>query len=122
MGEDLTVDEFAALRQIAKLGAQKTRPSACVARNLKRLTGLKYVSHTNSRPVLTDKGKQTLFIQNCIDALRQLADNPQTALSADVATFLGRKGHVAGDASVGFSITEKGRECLNDINARAKAH
>lgn len=121
MGDDLTTDEFDALRQIAELGRQQSRPSACVARNVKRLTGLKYASYAkNGNLGLTDKGKQTLFIQGCIDSLRAVADNPQAMLKPDVATFLDKKGHIVALEPSGFEITQKGKECLADIDTRAK--
>ncbi|WP_293775460.1 hypothetical protein [uncultured Oxalicibacterium sp.] len=120
MGEELTLDEFSALKQIAAMGWQKTRPSACVARNIKRLTGLKYVSHTKGMPTLTEKGKQTLFLHQCVEALCQLDANASLPVPPDVATFLERKGHVSGNATDGFVITAKGKECLDDINSRAK--
>lgn len=120
MGGDLTKDEFDALEQI-RSGLTEGRPSACVARNTKRLAGLKYIEHAkNGRLSLTDKGKQTLFIKSCIDGLRAVADNPLAALKTDVATFLGKKGHVVARDAAGFEIRAKGRECLADIDANRK--
>ncbi len=119
MGNDLTTDEFDALRQIAQGGGSGGRPSACVSRNAKRLTGLKYIAHTrDGRLELTEKGRQVVFIQNCIDGLRAVAADPSTPLSRDVATFLGKKGHIAAGTETAFEITQKGRECLADIDAR----
>jgi len=121
MGDDLSTDEFDALRQIAESGRQQVRPSACVARNTKRLTGLKYAAYAKDGSLgLTDKGKQTLFIQGCINSLRAIAGDPKTALKPDVATFLGKKGHIVAIEAGGFEITQKGTECLADIDARAK--
>lgn len=121
MGDDLSTDEFDALRQIADLGREQGRPSACVARNAKRLTGLKYAAYAkDGRLGLTDKGKQTLFIQGCIDSLRAVAGDPLAVLKPDVATFLGKKGHIVASDASGFDITQKGRECLADIDARAR--
>ena len=118
MGDDLTTDEFDALAQIAQSGRQG-RPSACIARNAKRLAGLKYVSHTrDGRLELTEKGRQTLFLRQCIDGLRAVAADPSTSLSREVETFLGRKGHIVAGATTGFEITQKGWECLADIDAR----
>jgi hypothetical protein len=121
MGGDLSIDEFDALEQI-RAGLKEGRPSACVARNTKRLTGLKYIEHAkNGRLSLTDKGKQTLFVKSCIDGLRAVADDPLATLKSDVATFLGKKGHVvAREGGTGFDITQKGRECLADIAANSK--
>lgn len=120
MGDDLTIDEMDALNQIGG-GLKEGRPSACVARNTKRLTGLKYIEHTKAGGlVLTDKGKQTLFVKRCIDGLRAISEDPKAILKSDVAIFLGRKGHViARSGDDGFDITQKGRECLADIDASA---
>lgn len=121
MGGDLSVDEFNALDEIVA-GVKQGRPSACVARNTKRLLGLKYIEYAKSgNLVLTDKGKQTLFIKSCINGLRAIANDPLAVLKSDVVTFLGKKGHIAAkEADDGFDITEKGRECLADIDARSK--
>tara|TARA_R110001599_G_scaffold64023_3_gene178663 strand:- start:239981 stop:240349 length:369 start_codon:yes stop_codon:yes gene_type:complete len=121
MGGDLSIDEFDALKQIAA-GLKEGRPSACVARNTKRLSGLKYIEFAKSgRISLTDKGKQTMFVKACIDGLRAVAVDPATPLKSDVATFLGKKGHVtAKEDGSGFEITAKGQECLQDIDANAK--
>lgn len=117
MNDVLTIDEFDALGQIAR-GLPAGRPSACVARNSKRLVGLKYIAHEkNGSFILTDKGKQTLFVKRCIDGLRTVASDPQAALANDVATFLGKKGHIVPNATTGgFDITQKGRESLADID------
>jgi hypothetical protein len=121
MGGDLTADEFDALNQIVA-GHKQGRPSACVARNTKRLTGLKYIAYAKDGSLgLTDKGKQTLFIKSCIEGLHAIAQDPQAVLKSDVATFLGKKGHIAAkDGAAGFDITQKGRECLVDIEANRK--
>ena len=118
MKTDLTTDEFDALQQIAQ-NRRGGKPSACVARNTKKLAGLKYIAQTrDGRLELTEKGRQTLFIQNCIDGLRALAADPSTRLAHDVAMFLGRKGHIAAEAGSQLSVTEKGVECLADIDRR----
>jgi hypothetical protein len=121
MGGDLTTDEFDALQQIVA-GIKHARPSACVARNTKRLTGLKYIAYAKDGSLgLTDKGKQTLFIKSCIEGLRAIANDPHAVLKSDVATFLGKKGHItAQEGSGGFDITQKGRECLVDIDSNSK--
>jgi predicted transcriptional regulator len=120
MGGDLTTDEFDALAQIVAGIKHGERPSACVARNTKRLLGLKYIEYAkNGQLALTDKGKQTLFIKSCINGLRAIAIDPATVLKSDVQTFLGKKGHIAAKDG-GYEITEKGRECLADIDARSK--
>jgi hypothetical protein len=118
MGNDLSIDELDALEQISK-GLKEGRPSACVARNSTRLNGLKYIEHAkNGMLSITDKGKQTLFIKRCIDGLRAVSANPHADLKSDVVTFLAKKGHiVAAEAEQGFDITQKGRECLADIDA-----
>ncbi len=114
----LTKDEYDALGQIRN-GPGQGRPSACVARNAKRLTGLKYVAYRkDGNLALTEKGEQTLFIKMCIDGLRAVSTDPLAALDADVATFLGKKGHIAANAATGgFDITQRGRESLADIDS-----
>lgn len=120
MQDRLTIDEFDALDQIGR-GARNERPSACVARNAKRLSGLKYVTYgKDGQLAVTEKGKQTLFIKNCIDGLRAISNDPLTTLDTDVAMFLGKKGHITPRASAGgFDITQRGRESLADIDSTA---
>jgi hypothetical protein len=115
----LTKDEFEALAQISR-AKKGERVSACVARNAKRLAGLKYIAYgKDGQLVLTEKGQQTLFIKRCIDGLRAVADDPLATLDADVAMFLSKKGHIAPRASAdGFDITQRGRESLADIDAQ----
>src|SRR4051794_16993197 len=109
MNDALTTDEYDALTQISK-GQQQGRPSACVARNTKRLAGLKFIAYErNGNLSLTDKGKQTLFVKNCIDGLRAVSANPLAPLSPEVLTFLNKKGHISPNAtSGGFDITQRG--------------
>lgn len=118
MNHRLTKDEFNALGQISKM-PKLARPSACVARNAKRLAGLKYFAYGKDGSLaLTEKGRQTLFVQNCIDGLRAVAADPLTRLTADVVTFLSKKGYISPTAaSGGFDITPRGQECLADIDA-----
>ncbi len=118
MQDALSNDEYDALAQVAagNLGA---RPSACVARNAKRLAGLKYVSYRkDGMLLLTDKGAQTLFIRQCIDGLRALIADPMAPLTPEVRTFLGKKGHVTVRPEGGFILTMRGRESLDDIEQR----
>jgi hypothetical protein len=128
MDDNLTKDEFDALAQIrqAKKGV---RPSACVARNTKKLIGLKYVAHNRDGTLsLTEKGQQTLFVKRCIDGLRAVANaaavaTAPAAIDADVASFLSRKGLItpkaAGD---GFDLTQRGRESLADIESQQNGY
>ena len=121
MSDRLTTDEFDALTQVGQ-GRKQERVSACVARNTKRLVGLKYMAFgKDNQLALTEKGQQTLFLRRCIIALRALStlstDTP-ARLDADVATFLIRKGHIAAGATPEqFTITQRGRESLADIDA-----
>jgi hypothetical protein len=118
--DSLTKDEFEALDQIRR-AKKLERVSACVARNTKRLAGLKYVTQgRDGQLALTEKGQQTLFFKRCIDGLRAVANDPLTKLDTDVATFLNRKGHITPNASsAGLELTQRGRESLADINARS---
>ncbi|AIY42530.1 hypothetical protein LT85_3372 [Collimonas arenae] len=120
MNDGLTKDEFDALGQIGKT-PQRGRVSACIARNTKRLIGLKYIAYEKDGTLaLTEKGQQTLFIKNCIEGLRAVASDSSSKLTADVASFLGKKGHIsARPAGDGFDITDKGRESLADIDSSA---
>jgi len=123
MDDSLTKDEFEALAQIRR-AKKGERPSACVARNAKRLIGLKYVSAgKDGTYALTEKGQQTLFVKRCVDGLRAVANVATAApeaIDADVATFLCRKGLIAPKASAeGFDLTERGRESLADMDARS---
>ncbi len=120
MNDALTADEYDALGQIGK-GQKQGRASACVARNAKRLSGLKYIAYAKDGSLsLSEKGQQVLFIRNCIDGLRAVSIDPLAPLAKDVATFLGKKGHIAADAaSGGYAITRKGLESLADIDTSA---
>lgn len=120
MNDSLTLDQFEALLQISR-AKKHERESACVARNVKTLTGLKYIKYEkDGQHKLTEKGQQILFVKRCIDGLRTVAADPLAPLDADVATFLSKKGHIAPNAaSTGFDITQRGRESLADIDAAA---
>jgi hypothetical protein len=118
--DSLTIDQLDALVQISQSGKHE-RPSACVARNTKTLTGLKYISYgKDGRIALTEKGRQTMFVKRCIDGLRAVANDALAPLDADVITFLRKKGHVMPREDLrGFDITQRGRESLADIDSTA---
>ena len=119
MDDGLTTDEYDALGQIAK-GQKSARLSACVARNAKRLSGLKLAAYGKDGSLsLTEKGTQTLFIKNCIDGLRAVSTDPHATLESVVVTFLRKKGHIDELAEGGgLVLTERGRETLADIDAQ----
>lgn len=118
--EKLTTDEYDALGHIER-GAKHDRVNACVGRNAKRLSGLKMIEYARDGKVaLTEKGRQVLFLRRCILSLRALAADPQAAVDADVALFLGKKSHIAPLEGGGHSVTDKGRESLADIDAQDK--
>ena len=118
--EKLTTDEYDALGHVLR-GAPHDRINACVGRNAKRLSGLKLLQYAkDGRLTLTDKGQQTLFLRRCISGLRAVAADPAAPLDADVATFLGKKSHIAPREAGGSDITDKGRESLADIDAQEK--
>lgn len=120
MDDRLTTDEYDALQQISK-AVRGERPSACIARNSKKLNGLKFISHAkDGQLTLTDKGQQTLFLKQCINGLRAVGTNPAVELSADVAQFLAKKGHVVRAEDGQFSLTQRGLESLADIDATAR--
>ncbi|MEC5160427.1 MULTISPECIES: hypothetical protein [unclassified Janthinobacterium] len=114
--EKLTTDEYDALEQVAA-GIKTERVSACVARNTKRLSGLKLLSFRgDGRLSITDKAQQLLFVRRCINGLRAIAADPLAPLEKDVAYFLGKKAHIiAREAGAGYDISDKGRESLVDI-------
>ncbi|MBC7414912.1 MAG: hypothetical protein H7327_08270 [Herminiimonas sp.] len=120
MNDELSNDEFDALRQIGA-GHQPGRQSACVARNTKRLAGLKYISYSKDGSLsVTDKARTMLFIRDCIDGLRAVAGDAMAPLGNDVKTFLGKKGHIVPRAEGGgFELTVRGRESLADIDKSA---
>ena len=121
MNDNLTLDEYEALAQITKIKPGE-RVSACVARNTKRLTGLKYATYgRQNQLMLTEKGQQTLFIKRCIDGLRAVATDPLAPLDAGVVTFLSKKGHIVPrEGAAGFQITQRGSESLADIESKTR--
>jgi len=115
--EKLTTDEYDALEQVAR-GIKTERPSACVARNAKRLSGLKLLSYArDGRLSITEKAQQLLFVRRCIMGLRAVAADPLAKLYTDVAYFLGKKAHILARADgQGHDISDKGRDSLADID------
>jgi hypothetical protein len=122
MSDDLTRDEFDALGQVSRR-EHRGRPSACVARNAKRLTGIKLMEYgRDGQLALTEKGKQTLFIYRCIETLRALAADSNAVVDADVAVFLSRKGHIVEQPDTkAYEITQRGRESIADIDTQAQS-
>jgi hypothetical protein len=120
MNQKLSIDEIDALEQVSTNG-RAARPSACVARNSKRLIGIKLMSHRRDGGFeLTENGRQVLFIQQCIRALKALSD-PQTSadpIDQAVTGFLGKKGHIQRNAETNaWELSQRGQECLTDILA-----
>lgn len=120
MDDRLTTDEYDALEQIRK-AIRGERPSACIARNSKKLNGLKFISHAkDGHLTLTDKGQQTLFLKQCIDTLRAIESDASTSARTDVTQFLLKKGHIESSDNGSFVLTVRGRESLADIDATAR--
>lgn len=119
MTKDLTIDEFNALEEISK-SSKHAKASPCVGRNTKKLSGLKYISIARDGSLsVTEKGQQALFSKYCITGLRAIASGEDGTLDSAVAIFLARKSYIAERANgAGFDITERGRECLADIDAQ----
>lgn len=117
--EKLTTDEFDALDQVAA-GIKTERPSACVGRNAKRLSGLKLISYArDGRLSVTDKGHEVMFVRRCIMGLRAIAADPLAPLGKDVTLFLGKKSHILPLADgKGYEITDKGRASLADMDTQ----
>jgi len=119
MNKDLSIDEFDALEQISRLN-KNVRPTACVNRNVKRLSGIKLVSYRKDGQLeLTDEGRSTLFAKQCIDGLRAVSSNPQTQLTAEVVAFLSKKSYITSNEE-GVRISQRGLECLADIDVQRK--
>lgn len=120
MDHRLSRDEFEALEQVSKL-AKGAKPSACIARNAKKLSGIKLLVYRHDGSYkLTDAGVEALFVKNCIAGLRSLVEDPAARLDAAIAAFLIRKNYVlARNASGEHEVTARGRECLADIAASA---
>lgn len=120
MNHHLSKDEFDALYEVST-APKAAKPSACVGRNAKRLTGIKFLVHRKDGSYqVTEKGTEALFVRSCIAALRALAADGQARIDPKAAAFLGRKGHVIAGTPAGvFEITGKGRECLADIDLNA---
>ncbi|PRC92256.1 hypothetical protein [Solimicrobium silvestre] len=119
MNKDLSIDEFDALEQISRL-SKNVKPTACVNRNAKRLCGIKLASYRKDGQLeLTEQGNAALFAKQCIDGLRAVQSNPQAQLSADVAAFLGKKSYISSSPE-GTQISQRGLECLADIDAQRK--
>ena len=117
--EKLTTDEYDALGHLEK-GPVPERINACVGRNAKRLSGLKLLQYgRDGRVGLTEKGQEMLFLRRCVAALRELSADAAAAIPTDVANFLGKKSHIAPRTEGGYDVTDKGRESLADIEARA---
>lgn len=121
MDQTLSLDEYNALDQISHM-PKHGRPNACIARNTKRLAGIKLIKFRKDGGLeLTDAGRQILFTKQCIDGLHNLSREPNTSLSTAVANFLEKKGHIATDINTGkITLTERGQECLADIKANQK--
>jgi hypothetical protein len=119
MSKELSIDEFEALRQVRAM-PKHSKASACVGRNAKKLSGLKYLSYAKDGSLsLTEKGEQALFSKDCIDGLRAVSAEPTTKLESAVALFLGRKSYVTRNEDGSFVITARGLECLADIDRAA---
>lgn len=119
MNKDLSIDEFDALEQISRL-SKNVKPSACVNRNAKRLSGIKFASFKKDGQLeLTDEGRAVLFSKHCIDGLRAVQSNPGAHLPPEVFAFLGKKSYITVDGD-DVKISARGVECLADIDARKK--
>jgi len=119
MNKNLSIDEFDALEQIGR-SSKNIKPTACVNRNAKRLCGIKFASYRKDGQLeLTDEGKAVLFSKHCIDGLRAVMQNAGTQLEPQVINFLSKKSYVSAGAE-GMQITQRGLECLADIDAQQK--
>ena len=119
MSHKLSADEYEALEQMSKL-PKGGKPSHCINRNAKRLAGIKLFAWRKDGSLeLSEAGRQMLFLKQCIDGLRAIANNPASPLAEPVVFFLAKKGHILIDATSGqIEITTRGRESLADIEAQ----
>jgi hypothetical protein len=119
VNKELSIDEFDALELISRL-SKNVKPNACVNRNVKRLSGIKLVCYRKDGQLeLTEEGRATLFSKQCIDGLRALCSNSQAQLSKEVVAFLSKKSYITSSAE-GLQISQRGLECLADIDAQRK--
>ena len=116
MNHKLSIDEFDALEQVSQLG-KHGKPSVCVNRNAKKLSGIKLIAFRKDGSLeLTEIGRQTLFIKQCIDGLRAIAKGEEVKLPNAIVNFLSKKAHVQLNPDTQqLEITQRGRECLEDI-------
>ncbi len=122
MEHKLSADEFEALEQVSR-PKKHEKPSACVNRNAKRLSGIKMLAFRRDGGLeLTENGKQFLFIKQCIDALRKLATDGPQIIPVAVAQFLARKSHIeeASAEEGSWQITARGRESLAESDSGKK--
>jgi len=119
MNKVLSIDEFDALEQISRLG-RSGKPSICVNRNAKRLCGIKFASYRKDGQLeLTDEGRAVLFTKHCIDGLRLVLQQPDAKLTPEVFAFLSKKSFITSNPE-GVQVSQRGLECLADIDARNK--
>ena len=118
----LSSEELDALYEVGR-GLKTTRMSQRVFKASKRLTSLKLAAFERKTGILTitDLGRQTLFMQLCIESLRQIAKDPVLKINGEALAFLLRKGHLEQrEGEAGYFITTKGEESLADIDAQKK--
>lgn len=116
----LTKDEMAALLEVSR-GLKTTRLSHTIFKNVKALTGQKLAAYERKTGILqiTALGKQTIFMVQCIEGLRQLKVNPTLKINGEALAFLLRKSHVeTREGEAGYFITIKGEESLVDIDSQ----
>jgi hypothetical protein len=117
MEKKLSIDEFDALEQISRL-TSKSQMTACVNRNAKRLSGIKFAAFRKDGLLeLTEEGRAVLFSKQCIDGLRAVTQDPTIRLAPQVLTFLSKKSYITSTDS-GLQISPRGLECLADIDAQ----
>jgi hypothetical protein len=120
MDKKLSIDEFDALEQIGRL-TRNAKPTACVNRNAKRLCGIKFAAYRKDGQLeLTEEGRSVVFSKHCIDGLRAVQLDSATPLDAQVFAFLSKKSYITSDEH-GTQITQRGLECLADIDAQQKS-
>ena len=119
MNANLNQDEYEALSQISK-GVSKKKITAIISQNAKHLYGLKLIAYKrDGSPFITDKGREVMFLQLCIDGLRAVSADPKAKLTPEVKMLLAKKGHIKALEEGGFEVTTKGLESLADIATRS---
>ncbi len=119
MSNQLSKDEMSALKEVSR-GLKSKRLPHNIAKNIKALTGQKLAAYERKSGILqiTELGRQTLFMELCIAALRLIKVDPAVKINGEALAFLLRKSNIEKhEGEAGYFITTKGEASLADIDA-----